>query len=769
MAPGSFDDYHGHFDFFGNSFNSSDLGTSMDDGFCSTESGLSSDNAESSPGSSSVRWPTPAEDIFTLPGDHSQLQDTQEYLNHDHGSEAMREFSHDNERCFHMPRNCNIISDDLLSNFDWEASAQLNNYTFDQALPSSIHNGNTASGFLDIPGGYDRDVSNEVPTQVPWTVDVPQTPVYLLTQEAHVERQVSNALIGDQNVLTYMTTPPTMATRSMRTIGHPSISIQEDNSRYPEALDTCFSTLAELPLSLAPYSHLPIQSPDLYVNHVETIPADMNPSPSNTNITSCFENSLQGTSQLGQTPQSSAGSSKMVDDSVMDNSVELLVHLKHRKKLQILPAPTKALVHVISQPVYSPQMPPAKRSDRRRFTDKEKKNIQEVRKKGSCVVCMVNKSKCDTNEICEGCQKMALAKNTKLAANHICIRGGLLVFRQNIPDFHDTQSRLKMLPKNFEAPWRTIMIGHRVTISDTESALFPQKVRLIVRTRGYKTCDMDNNLVWSGRATRSAAAYAIDPDTFPTASQLDEWGRNLLEEYSHMPDSQPDNMDVFLLSYLNAKPALQHHRLADLTVRLVSLSTWLLVSHPMIDVTKFEDQNQQLFDIQDDRVESRLSQVARSQLRLIAAQGFEATEREFFSEIDSLMRPMGCDPRSALIVGLCLRRISLLYRVSFKRYKQFFIDSNVDRRRDKSKAMYEVLVTEYSLVYSGAKSPYSKRWKIKDCLDALGYNSELFGLFLEVRNGDWQYCEDNRGDEDDLHLTTLFVDRKEGGGPRTWK
>ena len=184
-----------------------------------------------------------------------------------------------------------------------------------------------------------------------------------------------------------------MATRSMRTIGHPSISIQEDNSRYPEALDTCFSTLAELPLSLAPYSHLPIQSPDLYVNHVETIPADMNPSPSNTNITSCFENSLQGTSQLGQTPQSSAGSSKMVDDSVMDNSVELLVHLKHRKKLQILPAPTKALVHVISQPVYSPQMPPAKRSDRRRFTDKEKKNIQEVRKKGSCVVCMVNKSK----------------------------------------------------------------------------------------------------------------------------------------------------------------------------------------------------------------------------------------------------------------------------------------------------------------------------------------------------------------------------------------
>jgi hypothetical protein len=189
-----------------------------------------------------------------------------------------------------------------------------------------------------------------------------------------------------------------------------------------------------------------------------------------------------------------------------------------------------------------------------------------------------------------------------------------------------------------------------------------------------------------------AAPYAIDPDSFPTASQLDEWGRNLLEEYSHIPDSQPDNMDMFLLSYLNAKPELQHvsmpspqldkssnltrkqHRLVDLTVRLVSLSTWLLVSHPMIDVTKFEDQNQQLFDIQDDRVESRLSQVARSQLRLIAAQGFEATEREFFSKIDSLMRPTGCDPRSAFIVGLCLRRISLLYRVSFKRYKQFFID-----------------------------------------------------------------------------------------------
>jgi hypothetical protein len=54
------------------------------------------------------------------------------------------------------------------------------------------------------------------------------------------------------------------------------------------------------------------------------------------------------------------------------------------------------------------------------------------------------------------------------------------------------------------------------------------------------------------------------------------------------------------------------------------------------------------------------------------------------------------------------------------------------RKREKPKAMYEALTTAYSLVYSGAKSPYSKRWSVKDYLGDFGNDMELSQLFVEV-------------------------------------
>ncbi|KAE9367967.1 hypothetical protein N431DRAFT_514601 [Stipitochalara longipes BDJ] len=783
MAPDSSDYLHDDFNVFDNCFNySSDLGALMDDGVRSAES-VFSDNAESSLGSASVPWSTPAEDIFTLPRDHYQVQDFPGHFDREDKSEAMPGLPHNLGSCFHAPSNCDILGDDLLSNIDWEVSAQLN-YTFDQAWPSSSDHSNNLSGFLDTTYGYDRNMPNEISTQVPSTANESQTPVYSPSLKTTFQRQVSSPLTEDHTVPRYMATYSSMATRRMSEIRHANMSAQEDNSRHPEILDTCLSPLVELPLNFAPYPRLLIMNVDLCVNHVNTTLADIIPTPSHTVTTSCSENSRPGTSQLVRTPQSSFGSSKKSDENFVNSLLTYPIHSKHRKRQPILPAPMKPYLdvsqlsqgsaHVALPPVYGLQRPLPRRSDRRKFTDKEKKKMREVRKRGLCVPCMVKNSKCDTNEICDGCQKTALSKNNKLIVHHICIRDGLLIFRQNILDSYDTESRLKMLPKKLRVPWRKIMIGYRVTIGGTESAFFPRKVQLMVRTREYKACDLDNNLVWSGRASRSAAApYAIDPDTFPTASQLDTWGRNCLLEYFYLPGSQPYIMDKFLLSYLNAMPPLRHHLFVNLTVCLVSLSTWLLEAHPMMYVTNVDNPRQQLlFDIQDSRVESRLSQVARSQLMLIAAKGFEATEKELFSKLDALMRPMGCDPQSALIVGLCLRRISLLYRVSFKRYKQFltdFIKANVDRRREKSKAMYEALTTGYSLVYRGAKSPYSKKWKMEGCGDALENDNELSNLFLEVVKYDRQYCEENRDDEDDLHLTTLFIDRKEGGGPGTLK
>jgi hypothetical protein len=104
--------------------------------------------------------------------------------------------------------------------------------------------------------------------------------------------------------------------------------------------------------------------------------------------------------------------------------------------------------------------------------------------------------------------------------------------------------------------------------------------------------------------------------------------------------------------------------------------------------------------------------------------------------------------------------------------------------------MYDVLTTAYSLVYRGTRSPYSTKWKSRDYLEdhpgVLGNNRELSDLFREVVRYDKQYCkqdtlakysfnstqiiaitgESNRDDEDDAHLRKLFLERREGGGPR---
>jgi hypothetical protein len=112
----------------------------------------------------------------------------------------------------------------------------------------------------------------------------------------------------------------------------------------------------------------------------------------------------------------------------------------------------------------------------------------------------------------------------------------------------------------------------------------------------------------------------------------------------------------------------------DLTCRLVSLSTWFYHRHPVIYLDDVKDPSLQLFSIDDDRIERHLSHVARSQLLVIAATGFEATEKEIFSIVDSSIRTVGYNSQNAVILGLCLRRMALLYRHGSKRYKKFGID-----------------------------------------------------------------------------------------------
>lgn len=61
-------------------------------------------------------------------------------------------------------------------------------------------------------------------------------------------------------------------------------------------------------------------------------------------------------------------------------------------------------------------------------------------------------------------------------------------------------------------------------ISGTDHVFFPKKMPLTVRVREYETCEIDTAMMWSEGSTRATvASYAIDPTTYPTASDLDRW------------------------------------------------------------------------------------------------------------------------------------------------------------------------------------------------------------------------------------------------------
>jgi hypothetical protein len=98
-----------------------------------------------------------------------------------------------------------------------------------------------------------------------------------------------------------------------------------------------------------------------------------------------------------------------------------------------------------------------------------------------------------------------------------------------------------------------------VRISGADKVFFPKKMSLTVRVREYETCEMDTAMMWSMGSTRTAvASYAIDPTTYPTALDLDKWGRNLLLEYSELSGFRPYVLDEFLFAYLKIKPALPY-------------------------------------------------------------------------------------------------------------------------------------------------------------------------------------------------------------------
>ncbi|CZR56174.1 uncharacterized protein PAC_06062 [Phialocephala subalpina] len=432
-----------------------------------------------------------------------------------------------------------------------------------------------------------------------------------------------------------------------------------------------------------------------------------------------------------------------------------------RTTLLILPAPPKNQDGVV---VFGPK-PPTSRNvcNQRKLSPTSRVHAKAVRDVGACLICRYRyKTTCSPGIPCSRCEKIVghreyLLESKELTSG-ICIRVDLQSYRKTVPDLYDTATRTYNLPIKPYALMRKIVIGHVVVRTGHKRCVyFPSKLPLAV---DVQDCEFIGHGL--GRRTRweehseSMPSYRIDDATLPSAAKLDEWGRNVTAELStQLLDFQPDIRDKFLFDYFNMMPLSGIHELVNLTIRMITLSWWLQGSHPTVYPADLED-GSSLFSISDGRIEQMLSPIARGQLRTIAAKGMEETEKRLLAFFDAAIKTQ---PDHAIIVGICLWRLAMLYRTMMKRYKLILQDARVDRRREKQKVMYEAMTTGYSLVYRGSASPYSPHWRIKDHMGTFGRNKALASTFLQLKNEEERFYEENKNDDDDSHARKLCWER----------
>ncbi|PVH69845.1 hypothetical protein DL98DRAFT_521961 [Cadophora sp. DSE1049] len=406
---------------------------------------------------------------------------------------------------------------------------------------------------------------------------------------------------------------------------------------------------------------------------------------------------------------------------------------------------------------------------RRLLSEGEKTLVKEMRQMHACALCRINKLKCSPG-ICMRC--LAMSGRPELA-KHICIRGGLYVFCEQIEDPFATDWRRKRLPPPSPSGKKPkLVLGTWIIIDGKRKVCFPSNPVLEIGTQECENMEvyLQPNI---GLDFKGISPYLVDPNTLPGTTQLDEWTRQLIPLYFNFAPHLTNFIDEFLRRFLAINPSLPIQRFADLTLRIVSLGTWITHSHPATTSESLRESTTEslsdqfsIFDCDEFRMGYRLSCPARDQIIAIAAEGIKESERQLLLEFDMIMRTYGPNPQDMLVIGLCLRRLGMIYWKNLRRYRSYSHSSFI-QRIEKSKAMYEALTTGYSMVYRGTTSPYSPEWRLEEHYQAFYNDENLAMIFLKIIREERKKYEKYRDYEDFEIEKRLFWERNERKGPRT--
>jgi len=330
---------------------------------------------------------------------------------------------------------------------------------------------------------------------------------------------------------------------------------------------------------------------------------------------------------------------------------------------------------------------------------------------------------------------------------------------------------------------RTLRLGNGIrfnsnviTIDIDESKVIPVKIQHTYHLVSNPWISTANNkLVRPGLVDNfKSKCYAIVPETLPSLSKMDRWGRQDIE--SQAEKQSPDATalyDLVLLRYSEIEPRQPCYDIVQDTMRIVSLGKFLDSRRPIdhdkvMDIVEFLIEHPpSQFGIKEFnryKADFQLSTTARTQLYILAAQEIVKTQVHLGAKLDDFFG-LGSkmdNPANVFLVGACLRRLGLEYRQRLARYRLF--PSHFEQLRDRIDGclfMYTLFTRLYDLWYRGRERilPISD-WDAMNFSHILGNDSTLIRVFEDL--GHLEKDFGSKPDADDKFYRTLIRDRAFG-------
>ncbi|TAQ91046.1 hypothetical protein B7494_g666 [Chlorociboria aeruginascens] len=399
----------------------------------------------------------------------------------------------------------------------------------------------------------------------------------------------------------------------------------------------------------------------------------------------------------------------------------------------------------------------SKRKQKKQTKIQDKEKTLAVRNMRACTECRRQKTACDTVDGCWYCLK--LAHGDVFLAQRLCFRDVEKVMhaRNNIivevRDCIDFESIMSSGIRSVDAP-------------TGEGLMALAEVRL--RAMGVpplSVYDKNDSMTLGERLClvhKRMESYRITSESLPTPKRLVEWGIYDIPEKARLfPNDVESIIDAIFLSYVNHKPTLPFCNLIKHILGITILSRYLDSRRP-VDYDRLQAVKGEDVSIMNWRFVASISNAARKQIFLQAIKAITKNEKYVLGELDRLVssrNQIGYDP---VVLGLCVRRLSLYYRHIMARYKA--LGKDVAQRYQNGRIMYESTVRQYARTYKGTLSPFHEDWDGEMHQNAFDHDEDLISKFEQLKIAEKHHYENELTLEDDGVYRCLFVERKDRKG-----